>query len=235
VFEQTFVNLNAQTRKPWTVSVIAQTLLVAVLLIAPLLHIAAIRPVIQSPPLLRVTMEPPPLEPVATKAVFTRVRRYAVLNSLTAPRAVPAHVDMTPDPPQVISGVFDTPFSGSGELSSVAPLHIEPPARPRPAPAPAADSRPLMVSSGVQSAKLIYGPRPAYPPLARAARVEGTVKLLAVISREGTIQNLQLIAGPPLLVAAALQAIGQWKYQATVLNNLPVAVTTEIDVTFTLR
>jgi protein TonB len=238
MFDQTFVNANAQTRKPWTVaaSLIAQTVLVAALLIAPLLHIAAIRPVLQGPLTVRLMKTEAPLaKPVAAKGTFARVRRYAVLDALAAPRSVPAHIDMTPDPPQATTEISGTPFAGSGVLSNaLGPIGIAPPEPPKPAPAPRT-TKPLAVSSGVQSAKLIYGPRPAYPPIARTARVEGTVRLLAMISREGAIENLQLIAGPPLLVAAAMQAIGQWKYQPTVLNSQPVAVTTEIDVTFTLR
>ncbi len=237
MFEQTFVNVNAQTRKPWTVgaSLTAQIVIVAALLIAPLLRIPSIRPVLQGPTTVRlIKTEPPPPPPLAGKESFTRVRRPVEL-FLTAPRTIPAHIDMTPEAPQEIVTIPGTPFSGSGVLSGLTALDTAPPVHPKPVPVPPRDTRPLLVSSGVQAAKLIYGPKPVYPPLARAARVEGVVRLLAVISSEGTIQNLQLISGPPLLVAAALQAIGQWKYQATVLNAQPVPVTTEIDVTFTLK
>jgi protein TonB len=103
----------------------------------------------------------------------------------------------------------------------------------KPAPT-AAPSAPLRVGVGVQAAKLIFGPKPGYPALAKAARVQGVVRLLAIISREGVIENLQLVGGPPLLVQAALAAVRQWRYQATLLNGEPVEVTTEIDVNFTL-
>ena len=83
-------------------------------------------------------------------------------------------------------------------------------------------------------ANLISQPKPVYPPLAKAARVQGTVKFQATISKEGTIQNLQLVSGPPLLVQAAMQAVQQWEYKPTLLNGEPVEVITTIDVNFTL-
>jgi protein TonB len=73
-----------------------------------------------------------------------------------------------------------------------------------------------------------------YPPLAKAARVQGTVKFEATIGKDGTIQNLHLISGPPLLVQAAQQAVAQWQYKPTLLNGEPVEVLTTIDVNFTL-
>jgi protein TonB len=86
----------------------------------------------------------------------------------------------------------------------------------------------------VQQANLIKQPKPVYPPLAKAARVQGTVKFQATISKDGTIQNLQLLGGPPLLVQAAMQAVEQWQYKPTLLNGEPVEVITTIDVNFTL-
>jgi protein TonB len=75
---------------------------------------------------------------------------------------------------------------------------------------------------------------PDYPPLARMARIQGTVRLEAVISTDGRIQNLRVLAGHPLLVNAALEAVARWRYQPTLLNGEPVEVVTEIDVNFTL-
>ena len=86
----------------------------------------------------------------------------------------------------------------------------------------------------MQQANLIKQPKPVYPPLAKAARVQGTVKFQATISKDGTIQNLQLLSGPPLLVTAAKDAVLQWQYKPTLLNGDPVEVITTIDVNFTL-
>ncbi len=92
----------------------------------------------------------------------------------------------------------------------------------------------LRVSTSVQAALLIFGPKPVYPPLAKAVRVHGTVRLQAVIGLDGNIRDLRLTSGPPLLVKAALDAVQQWRYRPTVLNGSPVEVATEVDVNFTL-
>lgn len=92
----------------------------------------------------------------------------------------------------------------------------------------------IRVGGNVQSAKLIRQPKPAYPPLAKQARISGTVRFQAIIGKDGTIQNLQLISGHPLLVPSATEAVKQWVYQPTLLNGEPVEVVTQIDVNFTL-
>jgi protein TonB len=83
-------------------------------------------------------------------------------------------------------------------------------------------------------AKLVRKVIPEYPPLAKTARIAGVVHLLGVIAKDGTIQNLQLISGHPLLARAALEAVGKWVYQPTLLNGQPVEVIAPIDVNFTL-
>jgi protein TonB len=92
----------------------------------------------------------------------------------------------------------------------------------------------IRVGGNVQGAKLVRQPKPVYPPLAKQARIQGVVKLHALISKEGTIEDLKVITGHPLLVPAALEAVKQWVYQPTTLNGEPVGVDTEIDVNFTL-
>ena len=61
----------------------------------------------------------------------------------------------------------------------------------------------IRVGGNVQAANLIKKPKPVYPPLAKQARIQGTVRFTAVIGKDGTIQNLQLVSGHPLLVPAA--------------------------------
>jgi len=73
-----------------------------------------------------------------------------------------------------------------------------------------------------------------YPPLAKAARIQGRVRLQAIISKQGTIENLQVLIGHPMLVTAAVQAVRQWRYRPYVLNGEPVEVETEITVNFVL-
>jgi len=76
--------------------------------------------------------------------------------------------------------------------------------------------------------------KPAYPPLAVQARISGTVRLAAIIGRDGTIQHLQVVSGHPLLTASAVEAVKHWSYQPTLLNGEAVEVITQIDVNFTL-
>jgi len=76
--------------------------------------------------------------------------------------------------------------------------------------------------------------QPVYPPLARSARVQGAVVLAAVISKTGTIVNLTLIAGHPMLVPAALQAVRQWRYRPYILTGEAIEVNTQITVNFIL-
>ena len=98
----------------------------------------------------------------------------------------------------------------------------------------AAPPGPIRVSIGVLMAKLVKKVIPEYPPLAKTARVSGVVHLLGVIAKDGTIQNLQVIGGHPLLTRAALEAVRQWIYEPTLLNGQPVEVIAPIDVNFTL-
>jgi protein TonB len=90
------------------------------------------------------------------------------------------------------------------------------------------------VGGQVQSAKLVNQVRPVYPPLARQARIQGTVRLEAVINKDGVIEELKVISGHPLLIPAAQAAVAQWRYEPTLLNGVPVEVITTIDVNFTL-
>jgi protein TonB len=93
----------------------------------------------------------------------------------------------------------------------------------------------LTVSSGVEASKLIDPVQPVYPPIAKAARIQGTVVLAATIGKNGTIQDLKVVSGPAMLQQAALDAVRRWRYRATVLDGVPVDVDTTISVVFTLN
>ncbi len=103
-----------------------------------------------------------------------------------------------------------------------------------PAPGKANVPKRIRVGGQVELAKLIFQPRPEYPPLAKMARTQGTVRLEAIISKDGLIQDLKMMSGHPLLVKAAIEAVSRWRYQRTLLNGEPVEVVTEIDVNFSL-
>jgi TonB family protein len=92
----------------------------------------------------------------------------------------------------------------------------------------------IRVGGNVQASKLIRQPAPEYPALAKQARIQGTVRFTVVIGKDGTVQNITLVSGHPLLVPPAQDAVRQWVYQPTLLNGSPVDVITTVDVNFTL-
>jgi len=92
----------------------------------------------------------------------------------------------------------------------------------------------IRVGGNVQSQNLITKVTPVYPQEAKDARIQGTVRLTALIGKDGRILNLQLVSGHPLLVPSAQEAVRQWVYRPTLLNGQPVEVVTQIDVNYTL-
>jgi protein TonB len=108
-------------------------------------------------------------------------------------------------------------FSGAG------PAVVKPPAPRTPS-----------ISSRVMAGNLLDKTVPQYPEIARAARIQGTVVLQATIAKDGTIQNLRVIDGPPMLQQAAMDAVRSWRYKPYLLNGEPVEVETTVNVIFNL-
>jgi protein TonB len=158
---------------------------------------------------------------------------------LMAPREVPKNVAIIVEDPnaalpsasQVSGGI---PGGIPGGLGGLGGIGVAPPPPPPPPPVKAVQTGPLRVGGNVQAANLVKKITPAYPTLAKSARIQGTVRFTAIIGKDGTIQNLQLVSGHPMLVAAATEAVKQWVYKPTLLNGEPVEVITQIDVNFTL-
>ena len=243
MFDQTFVNTQAHARRPWTVaaSLTLQTGLVAVAVILPMLHPEILRPKLEVPLYLPIRPKPQPVQPeqVVKQRAATSSPRPEFRPMITVPTRIPEHAATLADAPEIAGPAFPGSMSGSYAVipGATAILPESRPSPPQPAAAvvkPEVPKGPLRVGTGVQAARLLFGPKPPYPTLAKAARVQGTVRITAIIGTDGTIRNLQLINGPPLLVKAALDAVKQWRYQATMLNGSPVEVITEIDVNFTL-
>ena len=92
----------------------------------------------------------------------------------------------------------------------------------------------VRVSGAVESGFLQSRVAPKYPPLARQARIQGTVVLNIEIGRDGTVQEVSLFSGHPMLAPAAVDAVKQWKYRPYLLNGEPVAVETQVRVNFSL-
>jgi TonB family protein len=92
----------------------------------------------------------------------------------------------------------------------------------------------LPISQGVTGGKLRKRVNPAYPPMARSMNLEGVVVLEATVKKDGSIENLKVVKGPPVLGVAAMAAVRQWRYEPFMLNNEPVSVQTSIQIEFKL-
>jgi TonB family protein len=102
----------------------------------------------------------------------------------------------------------------------------------RPGGAPDPVLGPVRISAGVMAGLTLAQVAPVYPPIAKAAHVQGVVILHALISKTGYIENLQVISGPPMLQGAAMDAVRKWKYRPYLLNGEPTEVQTTINVNF---
>lgn len=135
-------------------------------------------------------------------------------------------VSSSPD----VSNLGVTGGTGTRGRGAPGPIGIAVDVAPPP---PLAPTHPLKVSHWAEG-NLIYRVQPIYPPLARQVRVQGTVELRAIISRAGTIENLTVVGGHPMLVQSAIEAVRQWRYRPYLLNNEPTEVETEITINFLL-
>ncbi len=217
-------------------------LLVGAMALVPLVNTEALPKTVWTE-VLQVPVPPPPRSPVAAQTLRKAIRPTRPEPILTEPTSIPLHivpVRDNPVPPAQFPSVSMGIAGGiDGGLPSTAldPVlqnmlrDTQPPAPQSPKPV---QQRQIHVGGVVSVAKLIYQPKPAYPELARLTRTQGVVEFEAVIGKDGTIQELKVLRGHPLLVKAALDAVRQWRYQPTLLNGEPVEVLTEITVTFRL-
>ncbi len=109
-----------------------------------------------------------------------------------------------------------------------------PPERAAQVAADPAPVRPIRVSGSATQATLLSQVAPVYPPIAKTAHISGTVLLHCLIGKDGSVETLEYVSGPPLLMKAALDAVRQWKYKPMLLNGQPVRVDTTVSVVFML-
>ncbi len=243
MFESAFALDTPARRSPLLISLAIQTATLATLVILPLYYIEQLTAM----PAMPVPVYVPKLPHMkilsvvreAASAMMPRLTDL-VVRPLQAPaRIVPLNqsegrrVISEDGMPAIDPGTVGIPIDGALTradriLPKVAPPENEPVEKPMAKPGP------MRVGGDVQSAKLIYQVKPIYPPLAKQARIQGTVRLQAIIARDGNIQNLVLASGHPLLVPAAMDAVRQWRYRPTTLNGEAVEVMTQIDLNFTL-
>jgi protein TonB len=220
-------------------SLTIQVLIVGVLALVPLIYsdrLPALQPWTSiAVPLPRALPEPEPV-----KRSTEPQSRPSILPShvFRSPLTIPQSLDYTPTiladgvpfAPEGFGSPVGVPLSFGPSLPHliVEPPHVSQAATVK------EPEKPHAVGGDVQAAKLVRRIVPVYPPLARQARVSGTVHLVGVIAKDGTIQQLQVVSGNPLLVQAALDAVRQWVYKPTLLNGQAVEVIAPIDVIFTL-
>jgi periplasmic protein TonB len=220
------------TNKSWSVaaSAMIQVLVIGGLVLLPLIYTEAL-PKGMLTTFLVAPPPPPPPPPPAAVVKQVRLQKVMITNKMVAPTVVPKKVEVVKDEPPAMNADNDIGVAGGtgGVLGGVLGGAAGPP----PPPKPAAPQR-IRVGGNVEAAHLVNKVEPQYPPIAQAAHVSGTVVLRAVISKGGSIEQLQFVSGPPLLMKAAMDAVKQWRYQPTVLNGEPVEVDTTIDVVFSL-
>jgi protein TonB len=194
-----------------------------------------------SMPLVGPVLTPPPPVELQAQAQSSsparaRVPSHVFIAPKTVPRASVQQIvdafDNAPQVPMSANGFSHLPLSNVGIARTDI---VAPPDGPGPTAAPKPDVAPLRMSSTILSAQLITKVVPVYPVLAVRTRVSGTVHLEGILAKDGTIRNLQVLSGHPLLVPAALDAVRQWVYRPTLLNGVPVEVIAPIDVVFTLN
>jgi len=219
-------------------SFVLQVMLICVLILIPLIYTDALPKqqlmtfLVAPPP-----PPPPPPPPAATPVKVVKVVSEVVNGQLRAPTKIPQKVQMIKEeeaPPDLGAGGVAGGVPGGvpgGSMGGVMGgiLSSQPVAVPK-----VATPQRIRISTGVSQGLLIKRVTPVYPPLARQARIQGTVILQAEISKEGTIQNLQLISGHAMLAPAAIEAVKQWRYKPYLLNGEPVAVDTQVVVNFSL-
>jgi TonB family protein len=93
----------------------------------------------------------------------------------------------------------------------------------------------IRMGGTVEAAKLINRVQPVYPMEARKAHIQGTVRLHVIVQKDGTIEELEVLSGHPMLLQSAIDAVSQWRYAPTLLNGEPVEVDTTVDVIFSLN
>ncbi|MBV8847866.1 MAG: energy transducer TonB [Bryobacterales bacterium] len=254
MFEQSI--LDTKNKRTWTVGValLGELFLLAIFAAVPLVYVQTL-PAPELP--IAVIMPRPPAPPPSPPPAAAPARHQTVAKNTVAPRKF--NFQPLPAPSKTPQRVEQTQIAAAPSLGDIgstagAPSGVPggqvggmiggianslpgPPATPPPPPAkpaePAAPAR-IRVGGNVAAAKLLHEVTPAYPKLAKEARVNGVVRMKAVIAKDGTVEDLQVLSGHPLLVPAAMDAVKKWVYKPTYLNGLPAEVETEIDVKFTL-
>ncbi len=227
---------SGRTKYTTFLSFLLQCTLIGVLVLIPLIYTEALPAKAMLTTLVAPPPPPPPPPPPTPQVqVVKKISTDIIDGALRTPTKIPDKIKKVVEeeaPPPVTSsmgvvgGVGAPGGSPGGVLGGVLASANSA--------APKIEVKKLRVSAGVQASKLISQPKPVYPPVAKQAHIQGVVQLAATTSKNGTIDNLRVVSGHPMLTQSALQAVRQWKYQPTYLNGEPVEVETTINVNFSL-
>ena len=220
-------------------SFVLQAILLGILILIPLIYTEALPKQQLMTFLVAPPPPPPPPPPPAAQQIKVVKQIISELNNgqLRTPTKIPEKVQMIKEeeaPPAAgIGGVVGGVPGGipGGTMGGVIGGIIS--STPVAVPKVATPQR-VRVSQGVSQGLLIHQVKPTYPPLARQARIQGSVVLQAVIAKDGSIQGLHVVSGHPMLTGAAVEAVKLWRYKPYFLNGEPVEVETVVTVNFTL-
>jgi periplasmic protein TonB len=233
-----------QRRRPtdWAISLLLHVGVLSVLILVPLFFTQGIdmrhfETTLLIAPMPPMAASPPP--PAALARVAPTTPKVFTPGKLTAPTFIPKAVPVATNdtaPPEIsamgtVGGVpGGVPGGQIGGIAGGMPNV----AAPVPAAAPVAEGpkTPVRVGGEVKPPRLLYGPAPMYPVLARQSQVHGTVVIDAIIDEHGNVIQEKIISGHPLLIQAALKAVSQRKYEPTFLDGAPTPVDLRVEVNF---
>ena len=222
----------SKTNQRWTVviSTAIQMLLVGIMILVPLIYTEALPKGMLST-FIVAPAPPPPPPPPAAPVKIVRPIRIVQPQAMVAPTVIPKRIEIVrEEAPDVSMGNTVGVVGGTGTLGgTLGGIVGAPPPPPKPV-----VTAPVRIGGNVMEAKALERTQPIYPAIAKAAHVQGTVILHAIISKEGVVEQLQLVSGHPLLVGSAMDAVRQWRYRPTLLYGEAVEVDTTIQVVFTL-
>jgi len=170
---------------------------------------------------------------------------------LLFPAAIPKQIAMvnesplSSEPEDTEAGVFGGVPGGvpggipggvlGGVLGGIKASELPPPPPSAPPRAAVAEpTAPVRVGGNVKAPRILLHVDPIYPTLARRAQIHGAVVINAIIDVQGNPVEMRVVSGHPLLIEAAMNALKQWKFEPTILNGEPVAVSWDATITFTL-
>src|SRR5882757_5349562 len=227
--------LKTKRGRTTTFAIFLEIIAIGIMVLIPLIFTEALPKQMTMSFLVAPPPPPPPPPPAAAPVKIVKQIQTDIVNgALRTPTKIPQKIQMikeeeAPPPSMAAAGVVGGVPGGQmggviGGIISSTPVAVPKVATPQR----------VRVSAGVTSGLKVRDVKPNYPPLARQARIQGTVVLHAVISKDGSIEGLTLVSGHPMLAPAAIDAVKQWRYKPYLLNGEPVEVDTEVQVNFTL-